>query len=201
MTPTKSPEKRSDRRVIRTRKAIMDAFEKLICKNDGAKITVSALAREANIDRKTFYLHFNSIDDLATYRTELLIEQILDKLQTEGVGKTHLERIHITLTEANAIFTSNIPLYSNIALRLSTDQVIRHFISAAGPALERAGLSPQLENERQLYMEMQFFVAGTVSLYSSWLKSDRKEPIETISNTIEKTMGVLYEQEKATQSR
>ena len=55
---------RVDRRVVRTRRAIMEAFERLLEKKDLGDITISSIAREADIDRKTFYLHFGSIDGL-----------------------------------------------------------------------------------------------------------------------------------------
>lgn len=63
---------RKDKRVARTEKAIRAAFFKLLEDVDYEKISVSALAREAGVDRKTFYLHYKSIDALAD---ELLREQ------------------------------------------------------------------------------------------------------------------------------
>ena len=53
-----------DRRVLKTRAAIKAALDKLVKEQGMDKLTVSALAREANIDRKTFYLHYDSIDAL-----------------------------------------------------------------------------------------------------------------------------------------
>ncbi len=54
----------TDKRVVRTRAAIDAAFRRLLDRIPYSKITVSAIAREANINRKTFYLHYNSVDDL-----------------------------------------------------------------------------------------------------------------------------------------
>lgn len=53
-----------DKRVVRTRAAIDEAFDHLLDMMPYSKITVSAIAREANINRKTFYLHYSSVDDL-----------------------------------------------------------------------------------------------------------------------------------------
>lgn len=48
----------------------MDAFTQLLYQQE--KITVSNIARIANIDRKTFYLHYESIDDLIDeFRAEM----------------------------------------------------------------------------------------------------------------------------------
>ena len=196
MTTTHEEPKRIDRRVLRTRKAIERAFDKLLSNSSVDKITVSAIAREADIDRKTFYLHYKSVEELANRKTEELLERILDKLKTDGVGKTHLERVHILLAETNAVLTSNIPLYSNTAFRLSTDQVLARFSHVAEPALRHAGLNPELASNKQLYMKIQFFVAGAIYLYSTWLRSDHKQPIETVSDAIEDAIATMYQKGK-----
>ena len=194
MTLQRTTTRRPDRRVLRTRKAIMNAFDKLISSGSAEKITVSAIARTADIDRKTFYLHYKSVDDLANQKASDIIERIVLTLKAEGAGKTHLERVHLALAELNAIVTSNIPLYTNVASSLSTDEVLEHLTRAAEPALANAGFNAEITKNRQLYMSMQFFVAGSIYLYCCWLKSDRTTPIESVSNGIEETIAVLYRQ-------
>ena len=65
-----------DRRVVRTRKAIRKAFMRLIQETDYQKITITAIAREADIDRKTFYLHYRSVEDL----TDEIIQDEADRI-------------------------------------------------------------------------------------------------------------------------
>lgn len=192
MPSTKPNGKRMDRRVVRTRKAIMKAFDKLISEGGNSKITVSAIAREADIDRKTFYLHYKSVDDLANAKTEEALQHILDKLAAEGVGKTHLERVHIVLNEVNTAISANTPLYSSVAKSMSTDQVLERFGQAIIPALARAGFNPGHETNKQILARTQFFIAGSVFLYADWLRSDHSEPIESISNIIEESIGTMY---------
>lgn len=67
-----------DRRIIRTRKAIKDAFVDLLAEKPLEKITITALAQRADIDRKTFYTHYTSIDDLLK---DYLIDSISDVLE------------------------------------------------------------------------------------------------------------------------
>ena len=66
---TDSSAQKTDRRIIRTKKAIDAALDKLLTEKDVSKITVSAIAREADIDRKTFYLHYSSIEELFSQRS------------------------------------------------------------------------------------------------------------------------------------
>lgn len=82
---------RMDKRVARTEKAIRAAFFKLLGDIDYEKISVSALAREAGVDRKTFYLHYRSIDALADEilreRARLLTRALIDGLHARESGR------------------------------------------------------------------------------------------------------------------
>ena len=53
-----------DKRISKTRDAIIDAYLELIFEKKEQKITISELAQRANIARKTFYLHYESLEDI-----------------------------------------------------------------------------------------------------------------------------------------
>lgn len=53
-----------DKRISKTRDAIIDAYLELIFEKKDQKITISELAQRANIARKTFYLHYESLEDI-----------------------------------------------------------------------------------------------------------------------------------------
>lgn len=177
-----------DRRVVRTRKAIMAAFDKLVVERGIEKLTVSAIAREADIDRKTFYLHYSSIDDLVAQRTELSLGGVLQALRDQGEGRQPAERVHIVLSEVNAALVDNLAFYSSIASSLSIEQVVEQFFAAVRASLERAGIDIEASDLQEIRMCTQFYIAGAFSLYSTWLKSDHADSIEQVSKTIEQAM-------------
>ena len=53
-----------DMRVKRTKENIKRAFAEMICEMDYEAITVKELTDRAGINRKTFYLHYPTLDDL-----------------------------------------------------------------------------------------------------------------------------------------
>ncbi len=177
--------KKTDRRVLRTRKAIMDAFDKLLTERGLDKISVSALAREADIDRKTFYLHYKSVNDLVAYKTDESLERIARALDKRGRDASPLERVHIALSEVNAILLENIEAYRQIASSMSVDQALARFEESVYSVLEKRGVDRNLIDDSQMRMRLQFYIAGAMSLYASWLRSDRSTPIESVSQTIE----------------
>ena len=65
--------KREDLRVVKTKANLKGVLKKLLRKKPIRKITVTELAREAVINKGTFYLHYSDIYDLYE---EVILEHI-----------------------------------------------------------------------------------------------------------------------------
>lgn len=66
-----------DKREIKTKRSIKNAFLKLRSKKSIEQITVKELAEEAEISKATFYLHYRDIYDLSDTLGTEVIENIL----------------------------------------------------------------------------------------------------------------------------
>ena len=55
-------ERKTDLRIIKTKKAIKTAFLNLLKENKYHNITISAISETALINRKTFYAHYETKD-------------------------------------------------------------------------------------------------------------------------------------------
>lgn len=55
---------KNDLRYRKTHAAIKKAFEQMVIDTEYSKITITDLCRNAEINRKTFYLHYAALDDL-----------------------------------------------------------------------------------------------------------------------------------------
>ena len=55
---------KTDRRVERTRESLQRALIELIGERDYGAITIQEIVDRANVGRTTFYLHYNSKDEL-----------------------------------------------------------------------------------------------------------------------------------------
>ena len=175
---------KTDRRIVRTRKAISAALDKLLAETDVTKITVSAIAREADIDRKTFYLHYSSIDNLLMSRGEESIEEVIGIIRRHRDGGRR-ERIHAILQDVNTQVTNNVGYYKHIAKVMSTDSLLEMLASCLHPALEHSGIDIQMANVEEFRMRARFYLAGALSLYRTWILSDLSTPIESVSATLE----------------
>ena len=72
-----------DKRIIKTKKAIQTAYFTLLNEKEKKKITISAIARKANIDRKTFYLHYNTPDDIVREYAREKVKSFCDALEEQ----------------------------------------------------------------------------------------------------------------------
>ena len=80
-------EKKEDLRIARTKDAIRKAFKALVCELPYEKVTVKAIADRAEINRNTFYLHYETTDD------------VLKEIQSRHISE-YIERVKdLTYTE------------------------------------------------------------------------------------------------------
>ncbi|MGO4373700.1 TetR/AcrR family transcriptional regulator [Paenibacillus sp. 2TAB19] len=83
---------KTDPRVLRTRKLIMDSFIELSGKKEFKDITVKDITTEAKINRATFYYHFEDIYDLLN---KVLSEVLLINLNAIDFEKSELNETSI----------------------------------------------------------------------------------------------------------
>ena len=74
--------KQDDLRVRKTKEAIRRTFEEMICEMDYEQITVRELTDRAMINRKTFYLHYETLDNLL----EELQQEIVDSFTSQNIS-------------------------------------------------------------------------------------------------------------------
>ena len=78
---------KNDRRIRRTRAAIQSAFLKLIFEKDINKITIKELCERADINKSTFYLHYQDIYDLEEQIEEEISEKVCHIILEYEVGE------------------------------------------------------------------------------------------------------------------
>ena len=183
-----------DRRVVRTRNAIIEAFKKLLSEGPVEQITVSAIAREARVDRKTFYAHFGSIDGLMDAIVDETVVQIADTVEREyrrstsdlEGGEDSIERasrcMDVFFEELNAAIYDNIALHRNWLEGMSDEKII----DLIREPLERELLNRQLIFSSAFFGDrldwaISYFSAGILALYRMWATSDGSVPLDEVS--------------------
>lgn len=86
---------KTDLRIIKTKRSIHKAFCDMIMDMDYKDITVKELTRRAMINRNTFYLHYNSIDELV----DELRDEIADKIISMYISYENIEDIKVMIRQ------------------------------------------------------------------------------------------------------
>ncbi len=103
-----------DRRIAKTRTAIQNAFISIILEQDTPKITVTEIARRADIDRKTFYLHYNSTDDIIYEFTNERNNELKAILEKNNFF-TRDFNVSLLFSSFNLLLNRDIKLYRHLA--------------------------------------------------------------------------------------
>lgn len=184
-----------DRRVVKTRAAIQTAFRKLVKERGINKVTVSELARAADIDRKTFYLHYDSIDDLIDNEADHMVGRILSCVDQDLCERDLRAQIDLALGEINAMIREDMDLYTYIASNLSLDFMLEHITKAldrwfAGHTSRAAIADFEMPDAGMNQYRLRFYLVGAASVYGAWLQSDRTMPLEAVSEVVGDALAV-----------
>ncbi|WP_160723236.1 TetR/AcrR family transcriptional regulator [Bacillus sp. USDA818B3_A] len=85
---------RVDPRIIRTRQLIKDALIDLLQEMEINKITVNRIAERATINRVTFYLHYDDIQDMLEKMAQEMAEDIESILKSTETNQNPLNDIN-----------------------------------------------------------------------------------------------------------
>ena len=177
--------RREDRRVRRSRKLIVQAFERLLGERPYAQITVSAIAREADIDRKTFYQHFGSIDGLLAALADMLAEQVLDQVAAElgeaGAAPDGERALHVFFRALATHFEEGAARDRRYAERIPFDVLYGHLTRAFERQIVRRGLLDEAVGPGERDASLAFILGGLFSLFRSWLLAERPCTAEEVA--------------------
>lgn len=189
---------KTDRRVIRTRAAIHEAFITLVSEMRYDKITITALAQRANIDRKTFYTHYASIDEL--------LEDIIRQRLHNSIGALDLTDFYgnpdafakALLSAFEAALPLSVDERRSALGNVPVDKILTYWTEAAKESIvSQAGPLPA-DAQRRIDVLLDFYLGGIFNAYVRWLKCKSELPLETalgllsegIANGLSGLMGV-----------
>lgn len=172
--------KKADRRVIRTRSAIRKAFTDLLAETAYNKITITALAKRADVDRKTFYTHYSSVDNLLEDVIRIQTEKSLEGIDFRDffADPPACTKRLLTAIEASLPFTRE--QLRTVAEHVPLDEYLAYWTAAAKEHIHKeAGLLPAVA-ERNLDIMLEFYLGGILNAYLYWLRNCHDMPLDEL---------------------
>lgn len=163
---------KEDLRIIRTKEAIRKTFEEMIIEMDYEQISIKELALRARINRKTFYLHYNTLDDLLREMQNEMAQNFIKR--TEGLERPRdmdkITREFFLCSEELGKLGERLTCsgnYKYISRKITNDIMNQTWKSDPG--------SPYVQN-----IIMTYVAQSTLEIYKQWVADGKKIPLEEI---------------------
>lgn len=193
---------RSESKYYNTACLMDEALLALLEKKDYDYITVKEICVKAGVNRSTFYLHYETIDDLLTESLSYIFSKFTDKFgsdaQVEPYNGTLEDLFLITpkyiipylevLSENRRIFMTAIKKPAVFMVNKHFDEIFENIFN---PILERFNVEV---TERKYIMA--FYISGMHAIIIEWLKGGCAEPIEYIASLLIKYTPPYERREK-----
>lgn len=172
-----------DRRVLKTKRAIRNAFAKLMVEKDINDITIIELSETADINRKTFYNYYSGVYQVVEdIENDILhsYERLLGGVQFKesmNAPYTLFERFSQLINMDPEFFGYLLTMNGNIALITRIMTLLKD--------KTREAMTSQLNIEDyKADIMIDFVLSGMLSVYQHWFNSDRSVPAEEVSQII-----------------
>lgn len=170
-----------DRRVARTKRSIYQAFFSLLQKKAMDDITVTELAALADIDRKTFYTHYQTVQDVFTEFKQGIYDEVIRVLGESDHGD-EFDFVHF-YDELNAIMVNNLAFFEKLSRDTTFMFLKNDFKNVLKQALQDYYKDwPNWTSEYQASMYNEFVAAGAISMWTDWLHH-KQVPMEEFRDT------------------
>lgn len=184
-----------DRRIRRTRAAIQSAFLKLTFEKNINRITVKELCEQADINKSTFYLHYQDIYDLT--------EQFKQDVSTKVCDIILEYEMKELISKAPEIWKRilNLKLDEGILLSSLKDTSLKQLTEDIGSCamaaiMEKLSASVQKKDKESLYQYhifITFIISGFLGVLRSFDKEEltKRKAFEKLSQGLEYGMTLL----------
>ena len=160
-----------DRRITKTKAAIRESFFSILKENKSSKITVTEIAKRANIDRKTFYLHYDSPEAIMDEFYKNLINDFLLILEKNDFFDRSFDVLAL-FQSLNVLIQRDIDLYRQIAKmpsHASLCEEIKDIVKSVAIETLSDGITMS-KDELEFYAE--FYISGIIAAYLKWLRNE-----------------------------
>ncbi|MBE6062606.1 MAG: TetR/AcrR family transcriptional regulator [Clostridium butyricum] len=173
--------KKPDRRISKTKNSIRIAVIALIQEKDISQITVKELAEVADINRKTFYMHYSSIEEVLDQIENEIIEKLLNLLDKYDFfddkfdGSAFFKSLNEVINEDFDLYKKLICANSYNLLLVKVKKILKDTI--INRLQDKINISGEMLN---LYAE--FISSGVMNMYIQWFITNPNIPLEELTN-------------------
>lgn len=170
-----------DLRVIKTKASIREALMRILAEKPMGKVTIKEISDAAGINRKTFYAHYETIDDIVSEMEDELLNEM-----EQYIVLCMMENYTISpftfLQFVNNIYNSN-PTFCE---SLTSMRNYNFFVEKVKALMKKYLMSSAnfTDDEVKASLKIEFYVSGIAAVYISWLKKGKPCAFEDLADII-----------------
>lgn len=176
--------RKPDRRVAKTKRAIRNAIADLMTQKSYNDITIKDVADLADINRKTFYNYYSGIYQVVEeIENEILAK--LDLIIGEVDFNACIENPSVILHKITNVMNEDLDFYGHLFSMKEGFSFMQKVVSFLKSKTKETLLeSFSYLNQSVLDIVLDYTFTGVIVIYQQWFNSDRKQSLEEISNII-----------------
>ena len=175
--------KTTDRRVLRTKRAIRNAFAKLLTEKDINDITIRDIADLADINRKTFYNYYAGVYQVVD-EIENDIITTLETVLGEVDFKRDMRAPFVFFEKVTSIINLDLDFYGQMLAMNRNVSLVTKIAALMKEKTKKAMMAQLALPEETADVVLEYTFSGMVAVYQKWFHSHRSASIEEISELI-----------------
>ena len=185
-------EKKTDRRTLKTRKAIYNVFIDLLTQKELHKVTVQEISDTADINRTTFYKHFLDVYDLYDkLEQDILIEWGMLVLDMQDLrSKDFFDKLVNYVDKNSNVFKMVFSSYAPSQLRIKFEKLLEGLLQK----IEAEKKGTDIKNIKLSY-QTSYRSQGCIAILSRWVEEGQNQPkdfivqvLSELDSSVEKVM-------------
>jgi AcrR family transcriptional regulator len=164
-------ETKTDRRILRTKKAINRAFLELFTEKEFDRITINDISERADVNRGTFYLHYMDKYDLLDQCIDEHLNRMIHSCTFSKLTEEKVERVEAieALKSLFVYFEENFLFFSSMLSNKKTsafrERMLEFLSSAIQKKIHIQGINQNMDKE----LIVQFMASAFVGTVESWI--------------------------------
>lgn len=179
-------ERKTDRRVIKTKRAIRNAFAKLLSKKDINEITIKDIADVADINRKTVYNYYGGFYQIIEEIENEIITSLNDLITGLDFAKV-MKEPYILFEALKKLVGEDIEFYGPLLKMNGNANLVAKIIGTLKAKIKEVFASQMKIDGETLDITVDYVVSGMISVFQTWFNMNNPYSIEKVSDVV----GVL----------
>lgn len=160
-------DQKTDKRVIKTKHAIYKAFVELLNEKDINQITITDVAKRANINRKTFYNYYSDINDVMEEIQNLVVAAFI-----KNIGTIEFTNMADFLTEIFIKFTETVnhdlEFYGLLFKTNNRSFLIVKIVDILKKYVQQRIEETETLDQKRFKVAVDLCIPGIISVYMNW---------------------------------